>query len=387
MTPEVVVGNEFIVPQPRLQPASAMSAPVPVATSQPVTTKTIPATLADVRFEFEEVPIEQHTSLDKLFDFIHSYSVGVFALLFLLVGSASIQLAHQYGSRQISLSMPASSQSVRIPAQPTQGPNTVVATAQLEDQLQRITNQPLTFSVGTKQATANSDTIKSWLKIVSDKQTGATYIHVKKEAVSASLVEIAAPSLITPSDQVTITRNDGSSEVISAGKNGTQLGDTSAATQEITNHLLSGKGMQLNLPVESKAFASVTPAVFDKMLEVDVVSKQMWAYEKGQLVNSWPISAGAPETPTPIGQFKIYSKLRIQDMRGYNPNGTPYFQPNVRWINYFLPGGYAVHGNYWRPLSWFGAINSSHGCVSLPDNQAKWVYDWAPIGTTVIVHT
>jgi lipoprotein-anchoring transpeptidase ErfK/SrfK len=73
-------------------------------------------------------------------------------------------------------------------------------------------------------------------------------------------------------------------------------------------------------------------------------------------------------------------------MKGFNADGTKYLQPHVHWINYFLPGGYAVHGNYWRPLSWFGNINSSHGCVSLPDDQAQWVYNWAPIGTTVITH-
>ena len=112
----------------------------------------------------------------------------------------------------------------------------------------------------------------------------------------------------------------------------------------------------------------------------------MWLYDKGQLTKTYPISAGAAATPTPIGQYKIYSKLAVQDMKGFNPNGSKYFQPHVRWINYFLPGGYAVHGNYWRPLSWFGAVNSSHGCVSLPDDQAKEVYDWAPIGTTVITH-
>jgi lipoprotein-anchoring transpeptidase ErfK/SrfK len=112
----------------------------------------------------------------------------------------------------------------------------------------------------------------------------------------------------------------------------------------------------------------------------------MYLYQNGQLYKSYPISAGAPETPTPIGQFKTFSKLATQDMRGYNANGTKYFQPHVHWISYFLPGGYAIHGNYWRPQSWFGNINSSHGCVSLPDAQAKEVYDWTPVGTTIITH-
>jgi lipoprotein-anchoring transpeptidase ErfK/SrfK len=144
--------------------------------------------------------------------------------------------------------------------------------------------------------------------------------------------------------------------------------------------------MNLTVPTETQPFASVTPTAFSKLIEVNVVTKQMYLYDNGNLTKTYPISAGAPVTPTPIGQFKIYQKLAVQDMKGFNADGTKYLQPHVHWINYFLPGGYAVHGNYWRPLSWFGAVNSSHGCVSLPDDQAKEVYDWAPLGTTVITH-
>jgi lipoprotein-anchoring transpeptidase ErfK/SrfK len=111
----------------------------------------------------------------------------------------------------------------------------------------------------------------------------------------------------------------------------------------------------------------------------------MYLYDKGQFTRQYPISAGAPITPTPIGQFKVYSKIPLQDMKGNNPDGSKYLQPNVRWISYFKAGGYAVHGNYWRPASVFGAVNTSHGCVSLPEDQV--VYDWTTIGTTVIVHT
>jgi lipoprotein-anchoring transpeptidase ErfK/SrfK len=83
--------------------------------------------------------------------------------------------------------------------------------------------------------------------------------------------------------------------------------------------------------------------------------------------------------------FHVYAKFTVQDMRGTNPNGTPYFQPKVPWVSYFYQGS-AVHGVYWHPLSWFGVNNSSHGCVGLPVDQAQWVFNWAPIGTTVITH-
>ena len=53
----------------------------------------------------------------------------------------------------------------------------------------------------------------------------------------------------------------------------------------------------------------------------------------------------------------------------------------------FFHGGYAIHGNYWRPASYFGNINSSHGCIGINVDDAAWIYDWAPIGTSIITHT
>jgi lipoprotein-anchoring transpeptidase ErfK/SrfK len=28
----------------------------------------------------------------------------------------------------------------------------------------------------------------------------------------------------------------------------------------------------------------------------------------------------------------------------------------------------------------------SHGCVNLSPEHAKWLYEWTPMGTTVVVH-
>jgi lipoprotein-anchoring transpeptidase ErfK/SrfK len=38
----------------------------------------------------------------------------------------------------------------------------------------------------------------------------------------------------------------------------------------------------------------------------------------------------------------------------------------------------AINYNFGTPMS--------HGCVNLPVNNAKWLFDWAKIGTPVIIH-
>ncbi len=111
----------------------------------------------------------------------------------------------------------------------------------------------------------------------------------------------------------------------------------------------------------------------------------MYAYEKTNLMRTFLVSAGEPGTPTVLGQYAIKTKVAKQDMRGQNTDGSRYSQTNVQWVNYFHQD-YAIHGNHWRPTSYFGNINSSHGCVGIVNSDAEWIYNWAPVGTPVIVY-
>lgn len=70
-------------------------------------------------------------------------------------------------------------------------------------------------------------------------------------------------------------------------------------------------------------------------------------------------------------------------MRGGNRfSGNYYYLPGVPSVMYFYQG-YAIHGTYWHHN--FGQP-MSHGCVNLTIEDAKWFYDWAEVGTTVITH-
>lgn len=377
ISPDIMVGNEFVVPVRRLTVGA------PAAITQPALAGPAMPVLEDINFELEELPQARQALHRRIFEWLHQYSVGVFALLILLVGSSATQVWAAHQSAQLTVPGQTATQAI---TQPAQGPNLVVRSTALAETMQRITAQPISFIAASQSLTIDAPTIQSWIKTVADQKAGVTYLHADRAAITKTLTELTAPYTKAPVNQVTATRADGTTAVIAAGKNGSQLGDINPLIEQITNNLLPAKGANGQIPIETLAFATVTPASFDKLIEVNVATKQMYLYDKGQLYKSYPISAGAPETPTLIGQFQIYSKLPVQDMRGFNANGTRYFQPHVRWIMYWAPGGYAVHGNYWRPTSWFGARNSSHGCVSLPDSQAKEVYDWATVGTTIINH-
>jgi lipoprotein-anchoring transpeptidase ErfK/SrfK len=115
----------------------------------------------------------------------------------------------------------------------------------------------------------------------------------------------------------------------------------------------------------------------DKWIEVDLSAQRLYAHEGQKTVLTALVSTGTRYYPTVTGRFKIYAKYRATRM-----TGPGYDLPNVPWTMYFF-GGYAIHGTYWH--SNFGHP-MSHGCVNMKTTQAKWLYNWAPKGTLVVVH-
>jgi lipoprotein-anchoring transpeptidase ErfK/SrfK len=113
-----------------------------------------------------------------------------------------------------------------------------------------------------------------------------------------------------------------------------------------------------------------------RWIDVDLSEQTLTAYENGVPVHSTLVSTGLPQTPTPTGQFRIWIKLRYDDMAGED-----YYIEDVPYVMYFYQGyglhGVTWHGNFGRPMS--------HGCVNLPTEEAGWLFDWADVGTLVNV--
>ncbi len=115
----------------------------------------------------------------------------------------------------------------------------------------------------------------------------------------------------------------------------------------------------------------------ERWIDVNLSEQSVYAYEGDEVVNSFLASTGLPETPTVTGKYKIYVKVRIQDM-----SGPGYYLRDVPWVMYFYES-YGFHGTYWhnnfgRPMS--------RGCVNLTIDDAAWLYNWASVGTVVNIH-
>jgi lipoprotein-anchoring transpeptidase ErfK/SrfK len=114
-----------------------------------------------------------------------------------------------------------------------------------------------------------------------------------------------------------------------------------------------------------------------RWIDVSLNHQMAYAYEGNKVVRSFLVSTGVAAYPTVRGQYRIYVKLRYDDMKGpgYNLKNVPY-------VMYFYKG-YSLHGTYWHHN--FGTP-MSHGCVNMYTPDAAWLYSWASVGTLVNVH-
>jgi lipoprotein-anchoring transpeptidase ErfK/SrfK len=109
---------------------------------------------------------------------------------------------------------------------------------------------------------------------------------------------------------------------------------------------------------------------------VDLSNQNLTAWEGNNPVYAVKVSTGKKKTPTLIGTFNIQTKHRKARMRG-----DDYDIQNVPYVMYY-DGNYGIHGAYWHRS--FGTP-VSRGCVNVAPNHAKWLYEWAPVGTPIVV--
>ena len=97
---------------------------------------------------------------------------------------------------------------------------------------------------------------------------------------------------------------------------------------------------------------------------------EMYVYNGGELLKTYPVSGGKTNTPSPLGKWKIINK----DTWGEGFGGA--------WMGFNVPWGlYGIHGTI-EP--WYvGTSNSSEGCIRMKNADVKELFKLLPYGTSV----
>jgi hypothetical protein len=127
---------------------------------------------------------------------------------------------------------------------------------------------------------------------------------------------------------------------------------------------------------------STTPVLLEKSIFISLARQQMEPRVNGIAIANYPVSSGLARTPTPVGTFKILQK-----------NPRAWSHAAKLWMPYWMHFSGRGHGIHELP-EWPNGHKegeshlghkASHGCVRLGVGTAKKIYDWAPVGTPVII--
>lgn len=135
--------------------------------------------------------------------------------------------------------------------------------------------------------------------------------------------------------------------------------------------------------VEAKQFTQAKIKT-GKYIDVNLSSQIMTIFENGTNKGTFLISSGKPGMNTPKGNHQIYNKHPRPWSQEYGLY-MPY------WMAITASGKYGIHelpewpGGYKEGQNHLG-IPVSHGCMRLGVGPAATLYNWAEIGTPVIVY-
>ena len=152
----------------------------------------------------------------------------------------------------------------------------------------------------------------------------------------------------------------------------------------MARHLESALLFKICLPVFAGFYLIFTTTAWSdettksKEIQVFIERQILVALENGEEVYSFDIVTGREEKETTVGRYKIFRKHKEYTSKTYGSE-MPYTM-------FFTEDGKAIHGTQMATLrsylhSYLTESVGSAGCVGLTDDNAKALFNWAPVGT------
>jgi hypothetical protein len=108
------------------------------------------------------------------------------------------------------------------------------------------------------------------------------------------------------------------------------------------------------------------------VMVVSITEQRAYVYRNGVLIGATTVSTGRPGHETPTGVFTVLQKQKEHRSTIYDGAPMPYME-RLTW------GGVALHAGG------LPGYPESHGCIHLPSEFARLLYDISPSGMTVVI--
>ena len=238
----------------------------------------------------------------------------------------------------------------------------------------------LFVDIGGSRETLSAKTLAGWLV-----KTDGHALAPDSEAVSVYAASLAE-KYDTKGKPRTFLTSYGEEITLKMGNYGWAL-DQAALVEQILSMLLSD--WETNTATvtaewsQRGAVREETTDIGKTYVEVDLSGQKVWLYKDGQLLVSTDCVTGTrgTEYATPGGVYRLYGKESPSILVGEDYR-TP--------VDFWMPfnGGIGLHDATWR--SAFGGdiylTNGSHGCVNLPYDAARQIYETISVGDPVVCY-
>lgn len=148
------------------------------------------------------------------------------------------------------------------------------------------------------------------------------------------------------------------------------LGSAAILLSSCANNVRSHSGTAFSFDPPTKKPGNISAV----KVHISTGAGRLYVTEGNEVLLATPVGVGTNASPTPKGNFRINSKTRHR--RRQSSPGAGY--PMTYWMSFHSPI-YGMHWGFVKPYP------STHGCVRMPLNSARKVFDMTRVGTPVNV--
>jgi lipoprotein-anchoring transpeptidase ErfK/SrfK len=142
------------------------------------------------------------------------------------------------------------------------------------------------------------------------------------------------------------------------------------------------KGTLRALSLICLTISGTASAAGPKIIYVVTEEQKLYAWEGNMLAHEFDVVTGRPGKETHPGVFNVSRKYEDYTSKTYGAE-MPYTM-------FFTDDGKAIHGTNWATLrsyvhAYVHESVGSMGCVGLTTDDARTMFEWAPMGTRIVV--
>lgn len=200
---------------------------------------------------------------------------------------------------------------------------------------------------------------------------GETYVRAEPTTASADIRILAAGEPLTVVDWV----------------KGEEVVENSYIwAQSADGNFIFARNVGRAAPVTPPPLGADAPSE-GKWIDVHLTQQLMVAYEGRTPVRTVVTTTGMPGWETPPGWYAINTRVENETMTSGAIGAEYHYKlEDVLYTQYFSDRGHALHYAWWRTPETIGRPGS-HGCLNMLLEDSEFFWNWAAIGTPVIVRT